>query len=85
MDQIAPTIPVEGGWIIQSNWHTISTDFDPDGWQYATSFESPYWFPKAESTCKNLFPVFITIIVYLYLTFPIYAMVRCCSKENMAP
>lgn len=38
----------------------MSTQFDPDGWQYATTLDSPFWHPQNNNAlCKlsNLFPL----------------------------
>lgn len=52
IDGVAPGVPKEG-WHISSAWHTVSTTTDPDGWQYSTIIDSPYWYPAQESaTCE---------------------------------
>lgn len=31
----------------------MSTQFDPDGWQYATTLDSPFWHPQNNNAlCK---------------------------------
>lgn len=29
-------------------WHTRATETEPEGWEYALDFASPYWYPKGE-------------------------------------
>lgn len=58
LELAAPTIPE--GWSVADYWHIISTDTDPEGWEYSTLFESPYWYPKNDSSsctfnCISLF------------------------------
>lgn len=32
----------------------MSTQFDPDGWQYATTLDSPFWHPQNNNAlCKS--------------------------------
>jgi hypothetical protein len=51
MQEIAPEKPP--GWDVVEDWHTVSSDGDSQGWQYAVSFESPYWHPSNNSsTCE---------------------------------
>jgi hypothetical protein len=53
IESVAP--PVLGGWEVTKSWRTYGTDEDPEGWQYSTNFESPYWFPQNQgSSCKIL-------------------------------
>eukprot|EP01031_Cornospumella_fuschlensis_P029015 gene29015-35020_t len=52
LESVAPPIDgVAGGqWEVTKGWHTVSTDTDPDGWQYAVSFDSPYWHHENNSS-----------------------------------
>lgn len=35
-------------------WSIMSTQFDPDGWQYTTALDSPFWhFENNNSLCKS--------------------------------
>lgn len=48
---VAPDVPT--GWEVTSSWHTVTSDGDPEGWQYASDFKSPYWYTSYSSgTCK---------------------------------
>ena len=41
------------GWSVSATWSIMSTQFDPDGWQYATALDSPFWhFENNSSLCK---------------------------------
>eukprot|EP01039_Chlorochromonas_danica_P008065 gene8065-8895_t len=44
LEVVAPEVPT--GWIVSSGWHTVTTDGDHEGWQYATDFSSAYWHPS---------------------------------------
>jgi len=44
IEDVAP--PIEPGWTVTNAWHVISTDFDPEGWQYSSAIESPFWYDK---------------------------------------
>lgn len=46
IDNVAP--PVLAGWVVKKSWYTISTETDPDGWEYSAGFFSPYWYSKAD-------------------------------------
>jgi len=48
MESVAPQLPP--GWEITKSWRTYGTDFDPEGWQYAPLFESPYWYSQNSSS-----------------------------------
>lgn len=51
MESVSP--PVPSGWDITKSWRTYGSDEDPEGWQYSTTFESPYWYPQNQgSGCK---------------------------------
>lgn len=48
---VAPDVPT--GWEVTSSWHTVTSDGDPEGWQYASDFKSPYWYTSYSSgTCR---------------------------------
>lgn len=45
------------GWAVTATWSIMSTQFDPDGWQYATALDSPFWHFENNSTlCKLCHP-----------------------------
>ncbi len=48
IDDIAP--PVHDHWTVVRDWHTGTTDKDPDGWEYSTDMRSNYWHPSAEGS-----------------------------------
>eukprot|EP01038_Epipyxis_sp_PR26KG_P008953 gene8953-12074_t len=47
LEDIAPPIPP--GWTVTESWHTISTELDSNGWQYAINFDLPFWHPDTTS------------------------------------
>lgn len=70
LEQAAPPIPE--GWSVADYWHIVSTDTDPEGWEYSTVIESPYWYNKNDSTtCKLTIPHvaigFSAQLTYLYM------------------
>jgi hypothetical protein len=44
LEEAAPAIPV--GWSVTDCWHVVCTDTDPEGWEYSSLFESPFWHDK---------------------------------------
>lgn len=41
-------------WTVTKPWFVVSTEYDQDGWQYATDFKSVLWFPSANSTISTV-------------------------------
>lgn len=52
IEGVAPPIPP--GWEVTKHWRTYATDEEAEGWQYSTVFDSPFWYPKNDSSlCKS--------------------------------
>lgn len=46
IDKVAPHVPA--GWVVKRSWYTVSTETDPEGWEYGADFFSPWWYAKAD-------------------------------------
>lgn len=46
--------PIPDGWTVADYWHVICTDSDPEGWEYSTAFESPFWHEKNDHASCTL-------------------------------
>lgn len=80
MEDVAPSIPPD--WKVTQSWHTISTESDPDGWQYSITFDSPFWYAISDNgACKH---IDITLSITLSVILIICIMIRCGTTTCMA-